>query len=97
VGADFSEQYVRALENRADWFFEQLIEITKEKCETQVDVSRQRNRIEVLKWAAGRMAPKKYGDRVQVDSKALAFQPAVLIQIGAAGEREPKTIEHDDG
>jgi hypothetical protein len=40
------------------------------------------------KWAAARLAPKKYGDRVEHDHKGgLNFQPAVLVQIGG-GERE---------
>ena len=46
--------------------------------------------------AAGKLAPKKYGDRLEVDGKGLAFQPAVLVQIGGVGE-PAKTIEHDDG
>jgi hypothetical protein len=38
--------------------------------------------IPARKWAAARLAPKKYGDRVEHDHKGgLNFQPAVLVQI----------------
>jgi hypothetical protein len=55
-----------------------------------------RLRVDARKFIVARLAPKKYGDRLEVDGKALAFQPAVLIQIGGVGEREPRTIEHED-
>jgi len=39
-------------------------------------------RVDARKWAAARLAPRKYGDRVEHDHKGgLNFQPAVLIQI----------------
>ena len=45
---------------------------------------------------AAKLAPRKYGDRVEHDHKGgLKFQPAVLVQIGGVGE-PAKTIEHDD-
>jgi hypothetical protein len=57
------------------------------------NVSVARLQVDTRKWAAARLAPKKYGDRVEHDHKGLSFQPAVLVQIGGVGEREPKTIE----
>jgi hypothetical protein len=53
--------------------------------------------IDTRKWAAARLAPRKYGDRVEHDHKGgLKFQPAVLVQIGG-GDREDdaKLIEGD--
>jgi hypothetical protein len=93
---DFSDMYARAREERADLLAKEILEIADTPCTNQVEVAQQRNRLDTRKWLASKLAPKKYGDRLQVDSKALAFQPAVLVQIGAVGE-PAKTIEHDDG
>ena len=48
--------------------------------------------VDTRKWAAARLAPKKYGDRVEHDHKGgLNFQPAVLVQIGG-GAPEPVEV-----
>ena len=48
--------------------------------------------VDTRKWAAARLAPKKYGDRVEHDHKGgLNFQPAVLVQIGD-GAPEPVEV-----
>ena len=44
-----------------------------------------------MKWMAARLAPRKYGDRVEHDVKGGGFQPAVLIQIGS-GAPEPVEV-----
>jgi len=61
------------------------------------NIQHSRLRVDARKWAAARLAPKKYGDRVEHDHKGgLNFQPAILIQVGG-GEREDdaKLIEGD--
>ena len=89
--------YARAREERADRLFEELFEIADKPCTNQVEVQQQRNRLDTRKWALSKLAPRKYGDRVEHDHKGgLKFQPAVLVQIGNVGE-PAKTIEHDDG
>jgi hypothetical protein len=50
-------------------------------------VAQARNRLDTRKWLASKLAPRKYGDRVEHDHKGgLNFQPAVLVQIGKVGE-----------
>jgi len=54
--------------------------------------------VDVRKWHAGKLAPKKYGDHLSHDIKGSGanFQPAVLIQIGRAErEDDAKLIEGD--
>ena len=60
------------------------------------NIQRSRLRVDARKWAAARLAPRKYGDRVEHDVKGGDFQPAILIQVGG-GEREDdaKLIEGD--
>jgi hypothetical protein len=57
------------------------------------NIQRSRLRVDARKWAAARLAPRKYGDRVEHDVKGVSFQPSVLVQVGV-GTRptELKTI-----
>ena len=75
--AGFLGQYARARELQADHFADEIIEIsdassadlaTDDKGRVTVDhevVNRSRLRVDARKWLAARMAPKKYGDRLQ--------------------------------
>jgi len=92
---DFRDQYARAREEQADKLFREIIEIADDASGDYVSTSdgktiadheniqRSRLRVDARKWAAARLAPKKYGDRIEHDHKGdLNFQPAVLIQVG---------------
>jgi hypothetical protein len=88
---DFSDMYARAREERADRLFEELFEIADKPCTNQVEVQQQRNRLDTRKWALSKLAPRKYGDRLEHDHKGgLDFRPAILIQVG--GEPEPVEV-----
>ena len=79
---DFANQYARARELQADTLFEEILEIAddrsgdvkvigrdgeeREVCDTEF-VQRSRLRVDARKWMAGKMAPKKYGDKVDVN------------------------------
>ena len=52
------------------------------------NIQRSRLRVDARKWAAARLAPRKYGDRVEHDVKGGDFQPAILIQVGGGGAPE---------
>ena len=59
------------------------------------EVSRARLQFDAMRWHAGKLAPKKYGDRVEHDHKGgLNFQPAVLVQVGSV-DQPLKTISSD--
>src|SRR5262249_6509618 len=76
---------------------EELFEIADKPCTNQVEVQQQRNRLDTRKWALSKLAPRKYGDRLEHDHKGgLDFRPAILIQV-SGGEREDdaKLIEGD--
>ena len=45
-----------------------------------------------MKWMASKLAPRKYGDRVEHDVKGGDFQPAILIQIGDGAPEEPVEV-----
>ena len=78
--SEFAEQYARAREEQADTHFDLIVDIADETPETtpvfdkegnQIDVKLdsayiawQKQRIEARKWAAMKLKPKKYGDRL---------------------------------
>jgi Tfp pilus assembly protein PilF len=89
----FLERYARARDAQADKFFKECLEIADKATPENVSVARLQ--VDTRKWAAARLAPKKYGDRVEHDHKGgLNFQPAVLVQIGG-GDRDDVNVEAD--
>lgn len=75
--ADFRDQYAHARDMQADALFDQALEIaddvsgdwlTDKDGKRVVDhenIQRSRLRVDTRKWAAGKMAPKQYGDKIQ--------------------------------
>ena len=85
---DFLERYARAHEAQADKFFKECIEIADAATQKNCNVARLR--VDTRKWAAARLAPKKYGDHMSHDVKGgtnVNFQPQILIQC-SSGEYE---------
>jgi len=98
----FSEQYARATAARADAFAEEIIEISddgrndtyeddegREHVNTDV-IQRSRLRVDTRKWLMARMAPKKYGDKVEQilsgGDKPIEQKVTVIELIAATGE-----------
>ena len=53
-------------------------------------VSKARLQFDAYRWHAGKLAPKKYGDRISHDVKGggINFQPQILISCSSAGEEQ---------
>ena len=84
---DFLERYARAREAQADKFFKECIEIADTATQENCNVARLR--VDTRKWAAARLAPKKYGDHISHDVKGgtnVNFQPQILIQCSSDEE-----------
>lgn len=62
---EFSEQYARAREKQADYFVEEIIEIADSVEAESAAVSKAKLQIDARKWAASKISPKKYGDKVE--------------------------------
>lgn len=60
---ELRERYALAREQQADTLADQIDEIA----DTETDPQRARNRIDARKWKAGKLRPKVYGDRLQLD------------------------------
>lgn len=90
---ELSEQYARAREMQADYYVEQIIDIsdnsgkdivvTKDGIE-KVDneaIQRDRLRVDSRKWVASKLAPKKYGDNLKLEhSGEVNFEREVIIK-----------------
>lgn len=79
--ADFQDQYARAREKQADYFAEEIIEIADSAEAESAAVSKAKLQIDARKWAASKIAPKKYGDKQEIDVKSSdgSMRPSVRI------------------
>lgn len=95
---EFSDQYARAREAQADYWADEIIDISDDSSQDEVEkerpdgstymavdhehINRSRLRVDTRKWLMARMAPKKYGDRVQNDSTInVNFTLAELVNL----------------
>ncbi len=74
----FSEQYARARQMQADALFDEALEIADDvsgdwstdkdgkKVLDHEHIQRSRLRVDTRRWAAGKLAPKKYGDKLDL-------------------------------
>jgi len=65
----FSEQYARARESQAEMYAEDIIGIADASSEEAGAVAKARLRVDARKWYASKVAPKKYGDRIQHEQR----------------------------
>jgi hypothetical protein len=59
--SEFRTQYARARENQAESLFDEALDIAREHEEP----AKARVIVDTLKWAAGKLQPKKYGDKIE--------------------------------
>lgn len=75
---NFSQQYARAREKQADFYLDQIIEISDDSTlDTDINpesgneitnhevIQRSKLRVDTRKWVMAKLAPKKYGEKVQ--------------------------------
>lgn len=76
---DNKKQYARAREAQADLLVEEMIDLSDDKTGDilQTDIGQQGNnanvarsklQVETRKWISGKLKPKKYGDKVEVEN-----------------------------
>ena len=69
---EFSDQYARARETQADSLFDEVLAIA-DQYDSAADtlnpdhINRARLRIDARKWMAGKLRPKVYGDKLDLD------------------------------
>lgn len=84
----FAPKYGRAREAQADLYFEQIQVIADEKPATREEIEWARLRIDARKWTSARMAPRKYGERVQQEITGANGTPLVPVLNVTIGEKK---------
>jgi hypothetical protein len=74
--ADFAQQYAHAREAQADAYFDETLEIADLADPESVQVARLR--VDTRKWMAGKLRPKKYGDKLDVEHRGTIIVTATI-------------------
>lgn len=88
----FSDQYARAREAQADHMADEILAIADETERDTIEtdggdrannewIARSRLRVDARKWLASKMAPKKYGEKIDVGVGGIEGAPAVQVKI----------------
>lgn len=86
---EFSEQYARARELQADFMAGEILQIaddgSKDIVHTELGdytnheaINRSRLRVDARKWLASKLAPKVYGDKLDLTSEGKKIQAPVI-------------------
>lgn len=73
---EFQDMYAHAREIQADVLADEILEIA----DSEIDTNRARVMIDARKWLAGKLRPKKYGDRVELDHK-VDGNPGMVVTV----------------
>ena len=65
---EFGENYARACEDRADWHADEILAIADDE---SLPPDARRVKIDARKWSAGKMKPKRYGEKVQTEHSGM--------------------------
>lgn len=80
--AEFREQYARAREAQADTHFDEILEIADDLSE---DANSRRVRVDARKWAASKLKPKVYGEKLDLNhSGAVKFEKIECVVVDPA-------------
>ena len=85
---DFRNQYTKARAEQADYYAELIVD----ESYSSHDAAIGRLRVDALKWAASKMAPKKYGDKIELETA----QPLTLAFQLPSRETEQVTLEDNN-
>lgn len=97
---DFQQNYARARERQADKLAAEIIEIADDASGDTVTrtnddgseyevanhewIARSRLRVDARKWAASKLAPKKYGDKIEATHTGEVGLTVKIIKFGDA-------------
>jgi len=101
-----TQQYARAMSDRADFFADEILEIadtqnadayTDDEGRTIIDgqaIQRSKLMVDTRKWLMGKMAPKKYGEASLLK---LADNDGNQLKINAIFNKDLLDVQTDDG
>ncbi len=75
----FSDKYARATQERADHHAERIEDIGERVLSGEVEPNAGKVAIDAMKWAASKLKPKKYGDRLDLgNADGQAFNVSIV-------------------
>ena len=86
---EFLNNYERAISDRADYLVDEIVTIADDQekdiyineagivCTNHNVISRSTLRVNTRKWIAGKMRPKKYGDRQEINLNTKDVKPII--------------------
>lgn len=105
--AEFLERYTRARASQAERMLDEIIEIADDTSgDTEYGdsgpkpnnewINRSKLRVETRKWAMSKLAPKKYGDKLDVTSGDKPLPGKTIIKIGGKRPKAPDAADPAD-
>ena len=97
-----SDQYARAREVQADALFDDCLSIAdqydqaKENLEGTDHIQRAKLRIDTRKWMAGKLRPKKYGDKLDVTSGGEKIKPSTVELVAFVNDDSTDSTSTED-
>ncbi|AKG07050.1 hypothetical protein LU276_03965 [Moraxella haemolytica] len=83
--SDFSDRYARASEQRADHYFDEMLDIADKALPEEVQKAKLQ--IDTRKWVLARMNPKKYSDKHKDDGdNAVSLMAELMKELSNKGE-----------
>jgi hypothetical protein len=99
---ELKARYIEAVEDRADRLAEELIELADQPIPTGLDgpgmsawVQKLRVQVDVRKWAASKLKPKAYGERLDVT--VAPTQISITAALEEANRRVLDCIDMEEG
>lgn len=79
---DFMEQYAHARTIQAEYLLDESLDIADATIAETAEVAKSKLQIDTRKWMIEKLAPKKYGAKMEVDNKSsdgsMATKPTVI-------------------
>jgi hypothetical protein len=88
---DFAEQYAHAREQQAELYADEIIEIADKAKPDDVQVARLQ--VDARKWKASKLAPKKYGDKLDLNHSGGVKVETIKRVIHDPGNPDSKDIQ----
>lgn len=85
---EFSEQYARARDRQADYYFEEIVEIADNVEADSAAVAKARLQVDARKWTLSKLAPKKYGEKTELDVKSSDGSMTPTVRLDAEEYRK---------
>lgn len=91
--SDFAAKCARARDYQADWIFDDIANMENGILAGEITPEQGRVVIGSKQWRAGRLAPKRYGDKTQIDANVTMSWASIVEEVAAKRLAEAKTIE----